>query len=450
MPGTLHEIEAETTAPALRSVALIGPDEARRSIMARALANSGGATFREYLAYPTRLGDLPRLLEQNYDMFMIDVDSDESCALTLVAKLAAGGVTVMAYSRRHDQELILRCMQAGARDFLPLPAEEGPAAAEPGAEGELHAPTEEEAALTTSTSTAQVAPVPTAPAVQEPVAVRTPSPAAPSMPEFEDLIFRHVGVDPPPRKGRSKRLLVAASISMVLTAGLAFAFLPQLQPARTGLLSRFGVHAAGVQPSSAAPAASPAPATPAETAAPQVAAAAVPAADASAQQPATRDAAPPATPSAPSMGSQLSAPSRISGDLKKPQPREQPAAGFAPSGLESASAAPGAAFASRNNVKVMPAVTAISAGVAAGMLIHRTEPIYPQIARTSRISGTVVLAATISRTGAIENLRVLSGPVMLRQAAFDAVRTWRYRPYKLNNEPIAVDTTISVIFSADR
>jgi protein TonB len=63
------------------------------------------------------------------------------------------------------------------------------------------------------------------------------------------------------------------------------------------------------------------------------------------------------------------------------------------------------------------------------------------------VSGTVVLAATISKSGTIENLRVLSGHPMLTQAAIDAVKTWRYRPYLLNHEPVEVETTINVVFS---
>ena len=90
---------------------------------------------------------------------------------------------------------------------------------------------------------------------------------------------------------------------------------------------------------------------------------------------------------------------------------------------------------------------AISSGVAAGMLIQKMPTIYPAIAKSARVSGTVVLHAIISKTGTIKDLQVVSGPDMLRQAAVDSVRTWRYRPYKLNNEPTEIETTISVIFS---
>jgi protein TonB len=107
-------------------------------------------------------------------------------------------------------------------------------------------------------------------------------------------------------------------------------------------------------------------------------------------------------------------------------------------------------FGASNKPKVQAAVPKkvnISAGVAVGMLLQKTTPIYPPIAKAARVSGTVVLQATISKTGLIENLRVISGPAMLQQAALDAVKTWRYRPYLLNNEPVEVETTVNVIFT---
>ena len=89
----------------------------------------------------------------------------------------------------------------------------------------------------------------------------------------------------------------------------------------------------------------------------------------------------------------------------------------------------------------------ISRGVAEGMLLAKPSPIYPAIARAARVEGTVILQATISKTGSIEGLRVVSGHPMLRQAAIDAVQNWRYRPYLLNGDPVEVETTINVIFS---
>jgi protein TonB len=99
-------------------------------------------------------------------------------------------------------------------------------------------------------------------------------------------------------------------------------------------------------------------------------------------------------------------------------------------------------------VKVAPSKPfTISSGVAAGMLILKTPPIYPPIAKAARVSGTVELNATISKNGTIKDLRVVNGPAMLQQAAVDAVRNWRYKPYRLNNAPVEVDTTIKLVFS---
>ncbi|MGD0294599.1 MAG: TonB family protein [Terracidiphilus sp.] len=104
--------------------------------------------------------------------------------------------------------------------------------------------------------------------------------------------------------------------------------------------------------------------------------------------------------------------------------------------------------AARASVKIAtPKKMFISSGVMAGMIVLKTQPVYPPIAKAARVSGTVVLQATISKTGAIENLHVISGPQMLVQAAQDAVRQWRYKPYLFNGEPVDVETTVNVIFS---
>jgi protein TonB len=81
------------------------------------------------------------------------------------------------------------------------------------------------------------------------------------------------------------------------------------------------------------------------------------------------------------------------------------------------------------------------------MLLQKVQPVYPPIAKAARVQGTVVLQAKISKTGSIEDLHVVSGPAMLQQAALDAVKSWRYRPYLLNNEPVEVETTVNVIFT---
>ena len=89
----------------------------------------------------------------------------------------------------------------------------------------------------------------------------------------------------------------------------------------------------------------------------------------------------------------------------------------------------------------------VSQGVVSGLKIKEVKPVYPAIAKTARVQGNVVLQAEISKEGAIENLRVISGPPLLIQSAMEAVKQWRYRPYILNGEPVAVETTVTVVFS---
>jgi protein TonB len=153
------------------------------------------------------------------------------------------------------------------------------------------------------------------------------------------------------------------------------------------------------------------------------------------------------------MSHQLNAPSRIPNDLKMLAGREPPpSSGFASSGMDNlgGGGATGNVFSGQNGPKVKvaaPTKMSISAGVAGGLLIQKTAPVYPQIAREARVSGTVVIQATISKMGTIENLRVVSGPTMLRQSAMDAVKSWRYKPYLLDGEPMEVETTVSVTFA---
>jgi protein TonB len=89
----------------------------------------------------------------------------------------------------------------------------------------------------------------------------------------------------------------------------------------------------------------------------------------------------------------------------------------------------------------------VSLGVSQGLLIKKVQPAYPPLARQARIQGTVLLQAEISKDGAIENLRLISGHPMLAPAAIEAVKQWRYKPYMLNGEPVAVETQVQVNFT---
>jgi len=108
----------------------------------------------------------------------------------------------------------------------------------------------------------------------------------------------------------------------------------------------------------------------------------------------------------------------------------------------------GGIIGSANMPKVAaPSRIRVSQGVTEGNLIRKVQPNYPPLAKTARIQGQVILHALISKAGNIENLEVVSGHPMLVQSALDAVKQWKYRPYVLNGEPVAVDTTITVNFN---
>ncbi len=89
----------------------------------------------------------------------------------------------------------------------------------------------------------------------------------------------------------------------------------------------------------------------------------------------------------------------------------------------------------------------VSSGVSTGLLLRRVNPNYPPLARQARIQGTVILQAEISKTGDIQNLRLVSGHPMLAPAAIEAVKQWKYKPYLLNGEPVEVETTVQVNFT---
>jgi pilus assembly protein CpaE len=133
------------------SIALIGPDERRRKMVASALAgylveakqaprapdvpgtysplavvkppgSVLAATVKEFSSYPGDLDDLPRMLQRHFDVIIIDLDSNPEFALELVERIcSSGSTTVMVYSEQADLHLAVRFMRVGAREFLTLP-----------------------------------------------------------------------------------------------------------------------------------------------------------------------------------------------------------------------------------------------------------------------------------------------------------------------------------------
>jgi protein TonB len=632
MSTILHNPDAELAGSSGVSVALIGPNDAHRKIVAKALSSSEARTVREFVDYPARLSDLPAMMGQNFDVVMIDVDSDESYALEIVKSLSTtSNALVMVYSRRNDPELLTSCMRAGARDFLPLPSEEEvgqDSTQEDGKTAGLSASNKQD---TPSTLEETYTPI------KESQPARPAAATSPGTPELrlvkggtderkdEDqssLGFKNVsqpgapatdfdewdsvwirGVQPASAKGPgadskaangpqplAKRVndWDAAHLSAAQPGNAKSPGTPSTVPSE--VLAKSADNAAGEQssaaksdsirslkasselaiqaeflanskengddtsPRTAQPESVKAPesrlftsiapeaparldSTPEPSARPTArtlrdgteiplfqyevpeeerrershvtrwvvlgtglgvlacsfllwlfymhpfrgGSPVAPHVQTAAQQqqqsetpanwhPVAPDDQPTATAAKPSpatsaanagdygaatasnrvssamMTAQLSAPSRISKDVRTPAQVEEPPAAFTPGAIDTGSA-PGAIFGGQNSAKVVPGGYAISAGVAQGMLIRKTEPIYPQFARMNRISGTVILGATISKTGTIQGLHVISGPRLLTDAALDAVKNWRYRPYTLNNQPFEVQTTINVVFN---
>ena len=103
------------------SIALIGPDDYRRSTIVSALAGAYSGSVQEVFLYP-QLDDVPQFLQPNYDVVIVDMDSDPERALDLVECICGqSSTTVMVHSARSDSELLVRCMRAGAREFLTQP-----------------------------------------------------------------------------------------------------------------------------------------------------------------------------------------------------------------------------------------------------------------------------------------------------------------------------------------
>jgi protein TonB len=97
-----------------------------------------------------------------------------------------------------------------------------------------------------------------------------------------------------------------------------------------------------------------------------------------------------------------------------------------------------------------PKRTRVPARIAEANLVYDVAPKYPPDAGRERIEGTVVLMAVIGKDGTVRDVRVESGLPVLAQAAIEAVKQWRYRPYLLNGEPVEIDSQITINFNLSK
>jgi len=88
----------------------------------------------------------------------------------------------------------------------------------------------------------------------------------------------------------------------------------------------------------------------------------------------------------------------------------------------------------------------VPADVMQKLVRHRVDPDYPVAARPKNLRGVIVLDVVVGRDGSVMNVRALNGPEMLAQAAMDALRWWRFEPYRIDGRPVVAETTVAVEF----
>lgn len=89
----------------------------------------------------------------------------------------------------------------------------------------------------------------------------------------------------------------------------------------------------------------------------------------------------------------------------------------------------------------------VSADAASSIVTSSVKPSYPMLARQMRVQGSVILQALIGRDGMIQDLRILSGPPILANAAEEAVRQWHFKPHYLGSQPVETRANITVNFT---
>lgn len=88
----------------------------------------------------------------------------------------------------------------------------------------------------------------------------------------------------------------------------------------------------------------------------------------------------------------------------------------------------------------------VSQGVSGGQLVRRIPPVYPEQARLLRLEGTVVLSAMVMEDGSVGELKVVEGPAALAESALDAVKQWRYQPYRSNGKAVKNEIKVKIDF----
>ena len=88
----------------------------------------------------------------------------------------------------------------------------------------------------------------------------------------------------------------------------------------------------------------------------------------------------------------------------------------------------------------------VPAEVMQKLLVHKVAPAYPAEARQTNLRGIIALDIVVGRDGSVLSMHALNGPDVLARAAMDALRWWKFEPYRVNGEPAVVETTVAVEF----
>ena len=101
----------------------------------------------------------------------------------------------------------------------------------------------------------------------------------------------------------------------------------------------------------------------------------------------------------------------------------------------------------RDPQSLPPRRVRVSAPVEEKLSLKKVPPKYPENARDQRIQGTVLMQVVVDKVGDVAKIELISGHPALAPAAIEAVKQWKYKPYLLNGEPVAVDTQVQVNFT---
>lgn len=245
--------------------------------------------------------------------------------------------------------------------------------------------------------------------VLEPIAAPVEATASPmSNKSHSGPLFELYSPEP---RGNGKKVAVGFAIVLLL-AGSGFAWTrynTQIRQVTAGLIQR-------IHPRETPPAATQSPAEPADAASDETA-------SQTAQPPVEQTTAPAATPSAPQPAPAAEQPRKTAPDRATANATQDP-------------------FTTSNSSAVR-----VPAAVMEKNLIVSRVPTYPEIAKASRVQGSVIVQALITKTGAVSRVHVVQGDTRLRTSAIDAIYRQRYRPYVVNGVPVDVVTTITMNFT---